>query len=214
MGKVIYHFTLASCTVCLFFLLIRLCTVCQYIIFNNRIFTRSSPCALFDSFAIEIIDPFALISLELSTAYPPLVMATSKSPNTSSSSSSSASFDELPRETWWENVDLYKCDGFWYGLPHLVAAVEGQSSFKARDDDVLLASSMKTGTTWLKALIPCIMDPYARLVNDDDDGNYQDPLIQSHPNELIPSLEVQIFAQNSTYDISGMTGVANAVVHE
>lgn len=127
---------------------------------------------------------------------------TSKSPNTSSTSSP-ASFDELPRETWWENFDLYKCDGFWYGLPHLVAAMEAQSSFKARDDDVLLASSMKTGTTWLKALIPCIMDPYARLVNDDDDG-YQDPLIQSHPNELIPSLEVQIFAQNSTYDISGM----------
>ncbi|KAF7130603.1 hypothetical protein RHSIM_Rhsim10G0058500 [Rhododendron simsii] len=77
--------------------------------------------------------------------------------------------------------------------------MEAQSSFKARDDDVLLASSMKTGTTWLKALIPCIMDPYARLVNDDDDG-YQDPLIQSHPNELIPSLEIQIFAQNSTYE--------------
>lgn len=139
-------------------------------------------------------------------------MATSKSPNTSSppfSSSSSASLNALPRETWWKNVDLYKWDGFWYGLPHLVAAMEAQSCFKARDDDILLASSMKTGTTWLKALIPCIMDPYGRLVNDDHDDGYQDPLIQSHPNGLIPSLEAQIFAQNSTYDISGMTSVAN-----
>ncbi|KAG5527747.1 hypothetical protein RHGRI_028627 [Rhododendron griersonianum] len=128
-----------------------------------------------------MIDPFALISLELSTAYPHLVMATSKSPNTSSSSSSSlASFDELPRETWWENVDLYKCDGFWYGLPYLVAAMEAQSSFKDRDDDVLLASSTKTGTTWLKALIPCIMDPYARLVNDDDDGMPSPRLFRTH----------------------------------
>lgn len=131
-------------------------------------------------------------------------MATDNSPNTSSSSSSSTSFDELPRETWRATLDLYNWDGFWYRLPHLLATMEAQSRFKARDDDVLLASSMKTGTTWLKALIPCIMNPYARLVNDDDDDGCQDPLTQSHPNELIPSLEIQIFAENSIYDTSDM----------
>ncbi|KAH7852863.1 hypothetical protein Vadar_030208 [Vaccinium darrowii] len=131
-------------------------------------------------------------------------MATDNSPNTSSSSASSTSFDELPRETWRATLDLYNWDGFWYRLPHLLATMEAQSRFKARDDDVLLASSMKTGTTWLKALIPCIMNPYARLVNDDDDDGFQDPLTQSHPNELIPSLEIQIFAENSIYDTSDM----------
>ncbi|KAI8029359.1 Cytosolic sulfotransferase 5 [Camellia lanceoleosa] len=129
-------------------------------------------------------------------------MATNNSsPNTSSSTC--PLFDDLPRETWRGINDLYMWEGFWYRLPHLVAAIAAQSSFKPRDDDIVLASSIKTGTTWLKALIPTIMNPNARLAGHEDDDNY-DPLIKNHPNELIPSLEIQIFAEKSTCHLSAM----------
>lgn len=85
--------------------------------------------------------------------------------------------------------------------------MEAQLRFLARDDDILLASSMKTGTTWLKALIPSIMNANAQSVmgkDKDNDDESLDPLIRNHPNVLIPSLEVQIFAQDSTYNISDM----------
>ncbi|KAI8029361.1 Cytosolic sulfotransferase 15 [Camellia lanceoleosa] len=89
-------------------------------------------------------------------------MATNNSsPNTSSSIS--PLLDDLPQETWRGINDLYMWEGFWYRLPHLVAAIAAQSSFKPCDDDIILAFSMKTGTTWLKALIPTIMNPNARL---------------------------------------------------
>ncbi|KAK5844389.1 hypothetical protein PVK06_000526 [Gossypium arboreum] len=56
-----------------------------------------------------------------------------------------------------------------------------------------------TGTTWLKAIIPTIMNPMGRM---NDDNN--DPLLKRHPNELMPSLEVQLFKENPNPDLSYM----------
>ncbi|GMI87242.1 sulfotransferase 202B1 [Hibiscus trionum] len=106
---------------------------------------------------------------------------------------------QLPKETWYGS-DLYNWDGFWYRAHHLSAAMAARSSFQANDSDVFLASSMKTGTTWLKAIIPTTMNPDVRITNDDDG----DPLLKHHPNELMPSLEVQLFVANPNPDLSGM----------
>ncbi|KAE8723604.1 Zinc finger family protein / BRCT domain-containing protein, putative isoform 1 [Hibiscus syriacus] len=75
-----------------------------------------------------------------------------------------------------------------------------RSCFQANDSDILLASSMKTGTTWLKAIIiiPTIMNPCGRATTDDND----DPSLKHHPNELMPSLEIQIFKVNKNPDLS------------
>ncbi|KAH1120769.1 hypothetical protein J1N35_003929 [Gossypium stocksii] len=70
-------------------------------------------------------------------------------------------------------------------------------NFQANDSDVFLTSSMKTGTTWLKAIIPTIMNPIGRMDDDKDD-----PLLKRHPNELMPSLEVQLFKENPNPDLS------------
>lgn len=80
-------------------------------------------------------------------------------------------------------------------LPSPEAAIAAKSHFEARDDDVLLASSMKTGSTWLKALIPSILSFEA-----EDDS---DPLLKNHPNNLMPSFTV-IFRENPNPDLSGM----------
>ncbi|KAL3534109.1 hypothetical protein ACH5RR_002570 [Cinchona calisaya] len=88
-------------------------------------------------------------------------------------------------------MDLYQWEGFWYTLPWLQAAIAAQSDFIAQDDDVILASPTKAGSTWLKALIPCIM-------MSNNYNNNDDPLIENHPNDLMPSLEFQIFKTNNS----------------
>ncbi|MBA0791926.1 hypothetical protein Gohar_016467, partial [Gossypium harknessii] len=89
-------------------------------------------------------------------------------------------FGELPKETWCCS-DLYNWEGFWYASSHLPAAMAARLNFQAKDTDVFLTSSMKTGTTWLKAIIPTIMNPIG-CMNDDNN----DPLLKRHPNELMP----------------------------
>ncbi|KAM7473673.1 hypothetical protein LguiB_020916 [Lonicera macranthoides] len=108
------------------------------------------------------------------------------------------SHNELPRSKFMA-TDLYQWQGFWYPLHFLKAILLAQSNFKARNDNVLLASCPKTGTTWLKALMPTIVN-YNNTHGDDDD-----PLIKNHPNQLIPSLKLQIFSEQYTsnkYNIS------------
>ncbi|KAM7469343.1 hypothetical protein LguiA_007526 [Lonicera macranthoides] len=112
------------------------------------------------------------------------------------------SYDELPRRKFMA-TDLYQWQGFWFPLDFLKAVLLAQSNFKARKDDVLLASCPKTGTTWLKALMATIMN-YNNTHGDDDD-----PLIKNHPNELIPSLEFQIFSEQSTFDKYNILGACS-----
>ncbi|XP_031270990.1 cytosolic sulfotransferase 5-like [Pistacia vera] len=116
----------------------------------------------------------------------------------SSSSSSSVLFDELPRAICWRMFEHYQWEGFWYYPPHLEAAMAARSHFKARDDDIILASCPKTGTTWLKALIPSIINPTGGGEEEDD------PLVTNHPNALMPSLEIKIYSGNPNPDLSGM----------
>ncbi|TYI96193.1 hypothetical protein E1A91_D01G054000v1 [Gossypium mustelinum] len=91
-------------------------------------------------------------------------------------------FGELPKETWCCS-NLYSREGFWYTSSYLPVAMAARLNFQANDSDVFLTSSMKTGTTWLKAIIPTIMNPIGRM---DDDNN--DLLLKCHPNELKSSI--------------------------
>ncbi|KAK6230766.1 hypothetical protein QUC31_002284 [Theobroma cacao] len=111
---------------------------------------------------------------------------------------SSTLLGELPKETWWAS-DLYNWEGFWFASSHLSPVMAARSNFQASNDDVFLTSSIKTGTTWLKAIIPTIMNPKGRK-NDDTD----DPLLKHHPNDLMPSLELQLFKDNPNPDLTAM----------
>lgn len=115
--------------------------------------------------------------------------------------SSSALLDELPKEKNWKpNFDFYQWEGFWYLPNHLESAIAAKSHFQAQDDDFILASFPKTGSTWLKALIPSILNRNG----DDQDDDSHDPLIKNHPNALMPSFEIKLFADNPNPDLSGM----------
>ncbi|MCE0480885.1 hypothetical protein HAX54_038112 [Datura stramonium] len=66
--------------------------------------------------------------------------------------------EQLPKALFWGKEELCKWEGFWFSPNVLMKpAMMFQATFKADPDDVLLASSMKTGSTWLKALCFSIM---------------------------------------------------------
>ncbi|PIA50765.1 hypothetical protein AQUCO_01200184v1 [Aquilegia coerulea] len=92
---------------------------------------------------------------------------------------------QLPKQITWFEIELYQWQGSWYWPPHLEAALAGQTFFEARDDDIIIASSLKAGTTWLKSLVPCIIN----LPVDEDN----DPLIKNNPHEVVSTLEIGVF---------------------
>ncbi|XP_071904070.1 cytosolic sulfotransferase 12-like isoform X2 [Coffea arabica] len=100
--------------------------------------------------------------------------------------------DELPKvEKWWGFVDLYEYDGFWYRNDWLEGAIAAKSNLQAQDNDVLLSSQPKSGTTWLKALMVSIMGSHAAQTfnNINDAKDQYDLLEENFPHDLIPSLE-------------------------
>ncbi|CAI9091412.1 OLC1v1026443C1 [Oldenlandia corymbosa var. corymbosa] len=105
--------------------------------------------------------------------------------------------DQLPKVQYGDNFTLYNWEGFWYAPRHLEAAKSVQSHFKARDDDVILASSLKTGTIWLKALTFCIMGPKISDINED-------PLHKNHPAVYVQTLETQTYITDSNPDLSNL----------
>ncbi|KAL7161156.1 hypothetical protein ACSBR2_041755 [Camellia fascicularis] len=64
-----------------------------------------------------------------------------------------------------------------------------QEHFKARPTDVLLISTPKSGTTWLKAVIFAIMK--RNCYNNSTDH----PLLNSSPHSCIPFLEFKLFGE-------------------
>ncbi|PIA63209.1 hypothetical protein AQUCO_00200908v1 [Aquilegia coerulea] len=115
--------------------------------------------------------------------------ATFDSPNIS------ALLSQLPTAKWWDKYDLYQWEGSWYAPAQIESALAVQSKFEARDDDVIITSSLKTGTTWLKALVSSILNEY----NNDDE---QDPLTTQNPHSIVKSLEGHVYLHNPNVDLS------------
>jgi estrone sulfotransferase len=91
---------------------------------------------------------------------------------------------KLPsRETLSEPLFLYK--NFWFRRSFIERIMLLEASFKARHDDIILATNPKCGTTWLKALSFAITNRSLY-----DFGNH--PLLTRNPHEVIPTIDVEI----------------------
>jgi len=102
----------------------------------------------------------------------------------SSQSHSTHLLSKLPtREGWTQPLVLYK--NFWIRPPMAINIMHLQNSFKARQDDIIIASNPKCGTTWLKALAFTITNR-SRY----EFGNH--PLLFRHPQEVIPFIEIPL----------------------
>ncbi|KAF7129006.1 hypothetical protein RHSIM_Rhsim10G0058200 [Rhododendron simsii] len=85
---------------------------------------------------------------------------------------------------WRENGRYQFHQGFWFNPGHLQATKQVLDHFKPLPNDVILASFPKTGTTWLKSLLYSIVNRAST-----------NQLVTSHPHELVPSLEMQVYGR-------------------
>ncbi|KAH7569425.1 hypothetical protein JRO89_XS06G0159800 [Xanthoceras sorbifolium] len=93
----------------------------------------------------------------------------------------------LPREKDFDGTYLYQYqEGFWYRPTYIVGILSAQRHFQARDDDIILITYPKSGTTWLKALT------YA-IVHRSHYAFEHSPLLTSNPHELVPFIELSAF---------------------
>ncbi|GFP97929.1 cytosolic sulfotransferase 5 [Phtheirospermum japonicum] len=102
----------------------------------------------------------------------------------------------LPREKWCGLEFLYKFHGFWFTQTYLETTQKVVENFKPLPKDVILASFPKTGTTWLKALIHSI-------TIRSDQKHENNTLLSNHPQDLIPSLETNLYVHPKDVRILG-----------
>ncbi|KAK1296386.1 Cytosolic sulfotransferase 12 [Acorus calamus] len=95
----------------------------------------------------------------------------------------------LPKKISWAN-DQYEYQGFWYNGLLLNAVMSVQDNFKARLSDILIASSPRSGTTWLKALV------FALLNRNPENPKSNHVMFAANPHEYVPFLEIQLYAKN------------------
>ncbi|CAN1121352.1 Cytosolic sulfotransferase 5 [Linum perenne] len=132
------------------------------------------------------------------------------------------SLDKLPKESFWGGYELYQWEGTWFSARIANGAIAFQSNFQARDDDIIITSFMKTGSTWLKALCFSILntpigstkiqvqngtkhdDNAEDQKKDEEEEICEDPFAKNHPAFYVRTLEVQVYTQTPFPDLSEM----------
>lgn len=71
----------------------------------------------------------------------------------------------LPKDRAFFTEHLYQYQGFWYPPNLLEGVLYSQKHFQARDSDIVLVSSPKSGTTWLKALAFALVPKSSRITS-------------------------------------------------
>ncbi|KAF4402727.1 cytosolic sulfotransferase 12-like [Cannabis sativa] len=97
----------------------------------------------------------------------------------------------LPREKGWVASYLHQYQGFWHTTRQIQGVLSCQKYFKSsslNDKDIILVSTPKSGTTWLKAIIFSLVN---RSTFPDTKQNH--PLLTTNPHVLVPFLELNLF---------------------
>ena len=106
----------------------------------------------------------------------------------------------LPRKRWFGSSYLYKYNGFWLGPKGLPGLIACQNHFQARDTDVLLITTPKSGTTWLKALMFTLANRKIYPINQNH------PLLKQNPHSLVPFMEFFCSPEKMNPDLSRSLG--------
>ncbi|XP_058766300.1 cytosolic sulfotransferase 12-like [Vicia villosa] len=87
----------------------------------------------------------------------------------------------LPLEKGWITTTLHQYQGFWFSPMRLHGTLSCQKFFQAFDTDILLVTSPKSGTTWLKALTYALINR-----NKYPNTHSNHPLLTTTPHDLVP----------------------------
>ncbi|XP_051122720.1 cytosolic sulfotransferase 12-like [Andrographis paniculata] len=105
----------------------------------------------------------------------------------------------LPKEKGWLTSHLYKYQGFWYTARYLQGTIYCQNHFQAQDSDILLVTTPKSGTTWLKAVIFTLVNRTRFPIGKNHHLNSQ------NPHDLVPFLEIKLFPETQNPDFSSFS---------
>ncbi|XP_049403891.1 cytosolic sulfotransferase 12-like isoform X1 [Solanum stenotomum] len=106
----------------------------------------------------------------------------------------------LPKERGWLVSHIYNYQGFW-ALPRIIQGVIAcQQQFQAQDSDIILVTTPKSGTTWLKALLFGLVN---RIKHPIFEQNH--PLLIKNPHDLVPFLELKFYVDGQVPDFSSFT---------
>ncbi|KAM7520619.1 hypothetical protein LguiB_019581 [Lonicera macranthoides] len=108
-------------------------------------------------------------------------------------------YSSLPQDKWWGERPLYKFLNYWFRLTYLEGIQQTLKEFKPLPTDIILASFPKTGTTWLKSLLYSIVNRSSKQ-----------SLTATHPHELVPSLELQVYGPSATNYIDQQNGTGSS----
>ncbi|XP_050232084.2 cytosolic sulfotransferase 15-like [Mercurialis annua] len=101
----------------------------------------------------------------------------------------------LPRTKGLPAVDLCLYQNFWCPVISIQPVISFQRNFQAQDQDIIIASNPKSGSTWLKSLI-------FSVVNRSHYTPSTTPLLTENPHALVPFFEFDVFAQNQIPDLT------------
>ncbi|XP_060182926.1 cytosolic sulfotransferase 12-like [Lycium barbarum] len=92
----------------------------------------------------------------------------------------------LPKAKGWLSPHLYNYEGFWLTALHLQGTLFFQHNFQSQESDILLVTSPKSGTIWLKAMVFTLINRMQYPVL-----SQEHPLLTSNPHDLVPFLELE-----------------------
>ncbi|KAL4568497.1 hypothetical protein LXL04_024110 [Taraxacum kok-saghyz] len=104
----------------------------------------------------------------------------------------------LPKNRGWVVPVVHQYQGFWHYDWQLQGVLSYQKHFQAQDTDILLVTTPKSGTTWLKAISFAITNRIQYHVASRDH-----PLIKNNPHVLVPFVEY-VYADNPIPDFSAI----------
>lgn len=99
----------------------------------------------------------------------------------------------------FDGHDLYFYNNTFWGSGFIFKSIFSfHSHFQPKNSDIILATAIKSGTTWLKALAFTIINRAKYSPNTEN----MNPLLTTNPHDLVPNLEFHIYRldQNPSLD--------------
>ncbi|KAK4708598.1 hypothetical protein R3W88_029523 [Solanum pinnatisectum] len=92
---------------------------------------------------------------------------------------------------------IYNYQGFWSSSRAIQGVMACQQQFQAQDSDIILVTTPKSGTVWLKSLLFALVNRKSNPIFD--------PLLVKNPHDLVLFLELDLYVDGQVPDFSLFT---------